>query len=91
MDAQNLIPAEKIELLQKLNELGDRYFQKKNFLLAEAFYQKILLISPQDAWPIYNKLEKINKLKGNLLWNFKNIGRQFGLVIQDFSGYIPVA
>ena len=54
--------------------------------MAEAFYQKILLISPQDAWPIYNKLERINKLKGNLLWNFKNIGRQLGLVSQDFSG-----
>jgi tetratricopeptide (TPR) repeat protein len=86
LDAQNLIPAEKIELLQKLNELGDRYFKKKNFPLAETFYQKILLISPQDAWPIYNKLEKINKLKVNLLWNFKNIGRQLELVSQDFSG-----
>jgi tetratricopeptide (TPR) repeat protein len=84
--ARNLIPAEKIELLQKLNELGDRYYQKNNFPLAEAFYQKILLLSPQDAWPIYNKLERINKLNGHLLWNFKNIGRQFLLVSQDFSG-----
>lgn len=86
LDAQNLISAEKIELLQKLNELGDRYYQKKNYPLAEAFYQKILLISPQDAWPIFNKLEKINKLKGNLLWNFKNIWWQTKLVSQDFSG-----
>ncbi|MEI6613312.1 MAG: hypothetical protein WCL37_00290 [Chrysiogenales bacterium] len=85
LDIQDLVPAEKTELLQKLNELGDRYYQKKNFPLAEAFYQKILLLSPRDAWPIYNKLEKINKLKGNLLWNFKNIGRQLVLVIQDFS------
>lgn len=86
LDTQGLIPTEKIELLQKLNELGDRYYQKKNFPLAEAFYQKILLLSPQDAWPIYNKLERIHKLKGNLLWNFKNIGRQLALVSQDFSG-----
>jgi hypothetical protein len=85
LDAQDMIPAEKIELLQKLNELGDRYYEKKNFPLANAFYQKILLISPQDAWPIYNKLERINKLKVYLLWNFKNIGRQFELVNQDFS------
>jgi tetratricopeptide (TPR) repeat protein len=85
LDVQDLIPAEKSELLQKLNELGDRYYQKKNFPLAEAFYQKILLLSPRDAWPIYNKLEKINKLKGNLLWNFKNIGRQLELISQDFS------
>jgi tetratricopeptide (TPR) repeat protein len=86
LDAQDLPPPEKIELLQKLNELGDRYYQNKNFPLAETFYKKILQISPRDAWPIYNKLERINKLKGNLLWNFKNIGRQFGLVMQDFSG-----
>jgi hypothetical protein len=86
LDTQNLVPAEKIELLQKLNELGDHYFQKKNFPLAEAFYQKILMISPRDSWPLYNKLEKINKAKGNPLWNFKNIGRQFELVSQDFGG-----
>jgi tetratricopeptide (TPR) repeat protein len=86
LDAQDLIPTEKIELLQKLNELGDRYYQKKNFPLAEAFYQKVLLISPRDAWPIYNKLERISKLKGNLLWNFNNIGRQLWLVSRDFSG-----
>jgi tetratricopeptide (TPR) repeat protein len=86
LDAQGLIPAEKIELLQKLNELGDRYYQKKNFPLAKAFYQKVLAISPQDAWPIYNKLEKINKANGNLLWNFKNIWLQLRLVSHDFSG-----
>jgi tetratricopeptide (TPR) repeat protein len=86
MDAQSLVPSEKIELLQKLNELGDRYFQKKNFPMADLFYQKILLISPRDAWPIYNKLERINKLKGNPLWNFKNVWRQFGLVSRDFCG-----
>lgn len=86
LEAQGLAPAEKLELLQKMNDLGDRYFQKKNFPLAEAFYRKILLISPSDAWPVYNKLERINRLKGNRLWNFKNIWRQFLLVSRDFSG-----
>jgi tetratricopeptide (TPR) repeat protein len=86
LDARDLPPPERIDLLQKLNELGDRYYQKKNFSLAEAFYKKILLISPRDAWPIYNKLEKIGRLKGKLLWNFENIGRQMVLVMQDFSG-----
>lgn len=42
LDAHNLLPAEKIELLQKLNELGDRYFQKKNFPLAEAIDKHLL-------------------------------------------------
>ncbi|MCX6558721.1 MAG: tetratricopeptide repeat protein [Candidatus Aminicenantes bacterium] len=86
LDAQGLVPAEKLELQQKLNELGDRYFQKKNFPLAQAFYQKILQISPQNAWPLFNKLEKISRLQGNWLWNFKNVWRQFWLVGKDFSG-----
>jgi hypothetical protein len=86
LDIQELTPGEKIELLQKLNELGDRYYQKKNFSLAEAFYLKIVQLSPRDAWPLFNKLEKIHKAKGNVLWNFKNIGKQFGQVIKDFSG-----
>lgn len=86
LDAQGLAPAEKIELMQKLNELGDRYLQKKNPAMAEAFYQKILLISPRDAWPIYNKLEQISKSKSGPFWNFKNVWRQFRLVCQDFCG-----
>ncbi|MCX6554909.1 MAG: hypothetical protein NTZ12_07850 [Candidatus Aminicenantes bacterium] len=86
LDAQWLVPAEKLELQQKLNELGDRYFQKKNFPLAEEFYRKILQISPKNAWPLYNKLEKISRLRGNWLWNFKNVWHQFWLVGQDFSG-----
>ncbi|MBN2399750.1 MAG: hypothetical protein JXI33_05345 [Candidatus Aminicenantes bacterium] len=80
-----LSPAEKAELLKKLNELGDRYFQKRNFPLAQAFYQKILQLSPRENWPLFNKLQKIYRLKGNPLWNFKNIGRQLSLVIEDFS------
>jgi len=85
LDVQALSTAEKIDLLQELNELGDRHFQKKNYSLAEAFYQKILLLSPEDSWPLYNKLEKIRSRQGHRLWNFKYSGRQFGLVIRDFS------
>jgi tetratricopeptide (TPR) repeat protein len=86
LDAQGLAPAEKTELMQKLNELGDRYLQKKNPAMAEAFYQKILQISPRDAWPIYNKLEQISKSKSGPFWNFRNVWRQFRLVSQDFCG-----
>ena len=85
LDVQDLAPADKAELLQKLNEVGDRYFQKKNFPMAEAFYRKILLLSPRDSWPLYNKLEKLQKLKGKPLWNFKNIARQLSLVLRNFS------
>jgi tetratricopeptide (TPR) repeat protein len=85
LDAQALTAGEKNGLQQKLNELGDRYYQKKDYSLAAAFYQKILSISPQNAWPIYNKLEKINKEKGKLFWNLKNVGRQLWLIGHDFN------
>jgi len=85
LDAQALPPAEKIELMKKLAELGDRYYQKGDFPLAEMFYRKTLSISPQDAWPMYNKLEKISRRRGNLLWNLNHIGRQFGLLTHDFN------
>jgi tetratricopeptide (TPR) repeat protein len=84
LDAQALPPAEKIELMKKLAELGDRYYQKDG-LLAEAIYRKILSISPQDAWPIYNKLEKISRRQGSLTWNLGNVWRQFLLLTLGFS------
>jgi hypothetical protein len=85
LDAQALPPSEKIELMKKLAELGDRYYQKGDDLLAGAFYRKTLSISPSDAWPIYNKLEKISRRQGNLTWNFAHIWRQFGLLASGFS------
>ena len=88
LDAQALPPNDKIELMKKLTELGDRYFRNKNDALAEAFYRKTLSISPQDAWPLYNKLEKISRRRGGIFWNFANVGRQFALVTGDFSGSV---
>lgn len=85
LDAQALPPAEKIELMRKLAELGDRCYQKNDDLLAEAFYRKTLSIHPRDAWPIYNKLEKISRRRGNLTWNFGNIWRQFGMLTRGFG------
>jgi tetratricopeptide (TPR) repeat protein len=34
---------------------------------------------------MYNKLEKISRRRGNFLWNFNYIGRQFGLLLRDFN------
>jgi tetratricopeptide (TPR) repeat protein len=85
LDARALPPAERIELMKKLAELGDRFYQKNDILLAEAFYRKTLSISPPDAWPVYNKLEKIARRRGSLTWNLANVGRQFGLLAGDFS------
>ncbi len=85
LDAQALPPAEKIELMRDLAELGDRYYQKDDYALAEAFYRKTLAISPPDAWPIYNKLEKISRRRGRLTWNFANVWRQSLLLTRGFS------
>jgi tetratricopeptide (TPR) repeat protein len=88
LDAQGLPPGEKIDLMNKLTELGDRYFMKKNDSLAEAFYRQTLKISPQDAWPVYNKLEKISRRRGGLLWNLTGVARQFTLLTSSFNGSI---
>jgi hypothetical protein len=88
LDAQGLPPGEKIDLMNKLTELGDRYFVKKNDSLAEAFYLQTLKISPQDAWPVYNKLEKISRRRGGLLWNLAGVARQFALLTRSFNGSI---
>jgi tetratricopeptide (TPR) repeat protein len=88
LDAQGLPPGEKIDLMNKLTELGDRYFVKKNDSLAEAFYRQTLKISPQDAWPVYNKLEKISRRRGGLLWNLAGVARQFTLLTRGFNGSI---
>ncbi len=86
LDAQPLPPEEKCALLKRLAELGDRHFAKKNDSLAEAFYRKALSISPADAWPVYNQLERVARRRGRLVWNFAYVGRQFGLVARSFSG-----
>ncbi|MDD8012120.1 MAG: hypothetical protein PHX05_01420 [Acidobacteriota bacterium] len=85
LDAQALPPEEKSGLTKKLADLGDRYFNKKNDSLAEAFYQKSLQVSAPDAWPVYNQLERIARRRGGLLWNFTNVGRQLKLVARGFS------
>ena len=85
LDAQGLPPGEKIDMMRKLSELGDRYYRKGDYPLAELFYRKVLGISPQDAWPLYNKIEKISRRRGGLFWNLGNVWRQFGLVLRGFA------
>jgi tetratricopeptide (TPR) repeat protein len=85
LDTQGLPPEEKTDLVRKLSDLGDRYFQKGNDPLAEAFFRKALGISPQDAWPLYNQLEKISRRRGGLLWDLGDVWRQFRLVLRGFS------
>jgi tetratricopeptide (TPR) repeat protein len=84
LDAEGLPPNDKIELMRKLAELGDRSYLKNDDALAEAFYRKALSISPQDSWPLYNKLEKISRRRGGVIWRFANVARQFAQVTRSF-------
>jgi len=85
LDARSLPPNDKIDMMRKLAELGDRYFRKGDDSLAEALYRKSLAISPRDGWPLYNKLERISRRRGAIFWNFANIGRQLSLVAHSFT------
>ena len=48
------------EIASQLIAFGDFYFEKTNYPLAQAFYKKVLQVSP-DYWYVYNKLVKIGK------------------------------
>lgn len=86
LDAEGLPPNDKVELLRQLVALGDRHLGRGNDSLAEAFYRKALAVSPRDAWPVYNALERIARKRGRLVWRFTDVGRQFALVTRSFSG-----
>jgi tetratricopeptide (TPR) repeat protein len=86
LDPQGLPPGDKAELLGDLVALGDRYRERGDLALAEAFYRKALAVSPRDAWPVYNALERLARRRGRVLWRFADVGRQFALVSRTFSG-----
>ncbi len=85
LDAQGLPPSDRAELLRSLVALGDHYRGRGNDPLAEAFYRKALVVSPRDAWPVYNALERIARRRGRIVWRFADVGRQFALVSRGFS------
>ncbi|MCK4760602.1 MAG: hypothetical protein KAW12_00285 [Candidatus Aminicenantes bacterium] len=71
------------EIAQHLIKFGDYYFSKKKKDLAEAFYKKVVNLSP-EYWYIYNKLEKSNRSKGNSFPDSNNIFRQLAMTFKDF-------
>ena len=71
-------------LSKNLIEFGDHFFAQKKFDIAEAFYRKVLDLSP-DHWYLYNKLEEIDREKGNFFFNFKNVFSQLLLVMGNFK------
>jgi len=75
---------EKKEVARQFIDLGDHYYHQKKYRLAEKFYRKVLPISP-SYWYVYNKLERINRDRGQLLFNFKNVFQQFSTLLRDFT------
>lgn len=71
-------------LAGNLIKFGDYYFSGGKYEIAEAFYRKGLDLSP-DQWYLYNKLEEIDRAKGNRFFNFKNVFSQLVLVLKDFD------
>jgi tetratricopeptide (TPR) repeat protein len=73
------------EISRKLVQFGDYYVEKGEYGLAEEFYKKVLSLSP-DFWPVYNKLEKINREKGGVTFNFKYLLKQ---LLAIFANFVP--
>ena len=86
LDAQGLAPGDKAEIVGQLIALGDRRLQAQDDALARDLYLKALKISPGEAWPVYNKLERIGRRQGRITWSLANVVRQLGRVLRDFSG-----
>lgn len=75
---------ERDNLASNLIKFGDLYFSGGKYDMAEAFYGKVLSLSP-DYWYLYNKLEVLDRKKGNGFFNFKNAFKQLFMVLQDFK------
>ena len=84
IDIPKLKRSDQKEIAQAFTKLGDYYVTLKKYDLAEQFYQRVLEISP-DYWVVYNKLEKISRQKGSILFNLKNTFHQFSMITKDFE------
>ncbi len=84
IDFSTLNRPDQQELAAELIKMGDQYFKKSDFQTAEAFYRKVLNLSP-DYWPLYNKLEKINRERGSLFVSINHIFQQLVQVVRNFK------
>ena len=84
IDFEGLKRGNKKEIASKLVKFGDHYFDMGMYQHAEAFYRKVLAISP-DFWYLYNKLEKINRINGRFFIGFDNLFKQAVLVMKNFN------
>ncbi len=75
---------EQKEIAKNLVKFGDYYFSNDKKDMATAFYEKVANLSPA-YWYVYNKLEKINKEKGDFFFNIKNVVLQIGKMFENFE------
>ncbi|MGE5340466.1 MAG: tetratricopeptide repeat protein [Candidatus Omnitrophota bacterium] len=90
LDTDGLTRTEKREIADQLLRFGDSGFIKGNVTQAEAFYQKVLSISP-EYWHVYNRLEKVNRARGGFLIRFGSVFRQLKMVLDDFKAAFMLA
>lgn len=84
IDCRGIERGEKEEIASNLIKFGDYFFSKGEYDNAEAFYRKVLSLSP-DYWNLYNKLEKIDREKGSSFINFKYVFKQLLLMLKNFK------
>lgn len=83
LDTSTMNRADQNTVANRLIRFGDYYLEKKNYSNAEAFYRKVLNISPH-YWYIYNKIENIERVRGSIIPDFKNVFKQFFMVLSNF-------
>jgi len=86
IEFEGLTRVDQIEITSQLIRFGDYYFEKGKYDQAKAFYQKIFDAAPHDDyWYLYNKLEKIKRVKGSFFIGFKSMLGQFFLALKNFK------
>jgi tetratricopeptide (TPR) repeat protein len=84
LDFEGLKRDHQQEIATRLIAFGDSYFKKGKYRHAEEFYKKVLKLSP-DYWYLYNKLEKIDRVKGRFFINFNHLFSQLFMMLKSFK------
>lgn len=84
LEFEGLKRADQREIASRLIAFGDSYFKKGKYRHAEEFYKKVLKLSP-DYWYLYNKLEKIDRVKGRFIINFNHLFSQLFMMFKSFK------
>ncbi len=86
IEFEGLTWVDRKEIASQLIRFGDYYFEKGKYDQAKAFYQKIFDAAPHDDyWYLYNKLEKIKRVRGSFFISFKSMVGQFFLALKNFK------